>query len=150
MEYYGFSDPKLHSQGFIMALTFRQGKSLSNKINTHTVKLTLCSKQQLLLLSLYDFIKFKRGLTFVYVTDWALCSMYVCTYIHTYTLSLLLLESCRNRFDDIMMAAESMRHSLRFTSHYDYRDHRSPAYTLHNFAFFSICLLMHKIFNINS
>ena len=43
MEYYGFSDPKLHSQGFIMALTFRQGKSLSNKINTHTVKLTLCS-----------------------------------------------------------------------------------------------------------
>ena len=52
----------------------------------------------------------------------------------------LLLESCRNRFDDIMMAAESMRHSLRFTSHYDYRDHRSPAYTLHNFAFFSICL----------
>ena len=43
MEYYGFSDPKLHSQGFIMALTFRQGKSLSNKINAHTVKLTVCS-----------------------------------------------------------------------------------------------------------
>ena len=40
----GFSAlaPKL-SPGFIMALTFRQGKSLSNKINTHTVKLTVCS-----------------------------------------------------------------------------------------------------------
>ena len=54
---------------------------------------------------------------------------------------LLLLESCRNRFDDIMMAAESMQHSLRFTSHYDYRDHQSPAYTVNNFAllhFFSL------------
>ena len=66
--YVGRLCPKL-TPGFIMALTFRQGKSLSNKINTHTVKLTLCSKQQQLLLSLYDFIKFKRGLTFVYVTD---------------------------------------------------------------------------------
>jgi hypothetical protein len=35
-----------------------------------------------------------------------------------------------------------MRHSLRFTSHYDYRDHRSPAYTLHNFGGFCICLCM--------
>ena len=70
MEYYGFSDPKLHSQGFIMALTFRQGKSLSNKINAHTVKLTVCSWPTAAFFSvsrLYDFIKFKRGLTFVYV-----------------------------------------------------------------------------------
>ena len=40
--YVGRLCPKL-TPGFIMALTFRQGKSLSNKINTHTVKLTVCS-----------------------------------------------------------------------------------------------------------
>ena len=121
--------------GFIMALTFRQGKSLSNKINTHTVKLTVCSSAQLLLLRQQALWFHKVQTRF----DFCICDCVYLRYRVCY-IRLLLPESCRNRFDDIMMAAESMRHSLRFTSHYDYRDHQSPEYTVNNFYYYLISL----------